>query len=71
MVFPGNEEERYSTWDEAVAGHKRMVKKYEKEMKDLTQKENWTPELIYVNKTRLIIGFIFGFLLGLYTRLFF
>ena len=40
-------------------------------MKDLTKKENWTSELTYVNKSRLIIGFIIGFLLGLYTRLFF
>lgn len=40
-------------------------------MKDLTKKENWTPELIYVNKSRLIIGLILGFLLGLYTQLLF
>jgi len=40
-------------------------------MKDLTKKENWTPELRYVNKTRLLIGLLIGFLLGLYTRFFF
>ena len=42
-----------------------------KPMKDLTKIENWTPELRYVNKSRLIIGLIVGFLFGLYTRLFF
>lgn len=40
-------------------------------MIDLTKKENWTPELKYVNKSRLILGFIIGFLFGLYTQLFF
>lgn len=40
-------------------------------MKDLTKKENWDESLKYVAKSRLIIGLIFGFLLGLYTRLFF
>ena len=40
-------------------------------MKDLTKKENWTEELRYVNKSRLLVGLIIGFLLGLYTRLFF
>ena len=40
-------------------------------MKDLTRKENWTEELKYINKSRLIIGVIIGFLVGLYTRLFF
>jgi len=40
-------------------------------MKDLTKKENWTSELKYVNKSRLILGLVLGFLLGLYTRLFF
>jgi len=37
-------------------------------MKDLTKKENWTLELRYINKSRLIIGFILGFLLGLYIQ---
>lgn len=31
-------------------------------MKDLTKKENWTPELRYVNTTRIIIGFVLGVL---------
>lgn len=39
-------------------------------MKDLTKKENWTEELRYVNKSRLIIGLILGFLLGLWTSIF-
>ena len=34
-------------------------------MKDLTKKENWTPELRYVHKSRLIIGFILGVIVGL------
>jgi len=33
-------------------------------MKDLTKKENWTPELRYVHRSRLIAGTVFGFLLG-------
>jgi len=28
MVFPGNDMERYSTKEEALEGHKRMVEKY-------------------------------------------
>ncbi len=34
-------------------------------MNKLTRKENWTPELRYVHKSRLIIGFLIGLLLGL------
>ena len=40
-------------------------------MKDLTKKENWDDDLRYVARSRLKIGLIAGFLLGLYTRLFF
>ena len=40
-------------------------------MPDLTKKENWTPDLRYVARSRLIIGLIAGFLLGRYTNLFF
>ena len=38
-------------------------------MRDLTKKENWTEELRYVNKTRLILGFILGVIFTLYTLL--
>lgn len=34
-------------------------------MKDLTKKENWTPELIYVHKSRLILGVVLGFFMGI------
>lgn len=34
------------------------------DMKDLTKKENWTPELIHVHKTRMFMGFIFGTMFG-------
>jgi len=32
--------------------------------KKLGKRENWTDELTYVHKTRLIIGFILGFVIG-------
>jgi len=32
--------------------------------KNLSHKENWTEQLIYVHKTRLILGFILGIILG-------
>ncbi len=31
---------------------------------DLTKKENWTKELIYVHRTRLTLGFILGIIMG-------
>jgi len=37
-------------------------------MKDLTKDENWTPEMIYVHRTRLVLGVILGFILGIVTR---
>jgi len=33
-------------------------------MKHLQCRNNWTPELIYVHRTRLIIGAILGFIVG-------
>jgi len=33
--------------------------------RDLTKKENWTKELRYVHRSRLIVGFIIGVLFGL------
>ena len=33
-------------------------------MKDLTKKENWDEDLTYVHRSRLLIGFILGFLSG-------
>jgi hypothetical protein len=33
-------------------------------MKDLTKKENWTPEMVYIHRTRLIFGLLYGVLLA-------
>ena len=33
--------------------------------KKLQDRKNWTPELIYVHRTRLILGFIIGLIVGL------
>jgi len=30
----------------------------------LSKKENWTPELIWVHRTRFILGVILGFCMG-------
>jgi len=35
-------------------------------MKDLTKKENWDDDLIYVHRSRLIIGLFAGIWIGLY-----
>ena len=34
-------------------------------MKDLTKRENWTEEMIYIHKSRLLIGMIFGIVIGI------
>ncbi len=31
----------------------------------LTKVENWTPLLVYIHVSRMIVGFILGFLLGI------
>ena len=31
-------------------------------MKDLTKKENWNEELVYVHRSRLVLGFCLGIL---------
>lgn len=33
--------------------------------KKLSHRENWTKELAYVHITRLIVGFILGFIVGI------
>lgn len=40
-------------------------------MIDLTKKENWTPELIYIHRSRLIIGLVLGFIFGILYSLYF
>ena len=37
----------------------------EAERLELTKSENWTPLLIYIHVTRIIIGAIIGFLMGI------
>ena len=32
---------------------------------DLSKKENWTPQLTYIHRSRLLIGLILGFILGI------
>ncbi len=34
----------------------------------LSKKENWTEELIYVHRTRLLLGVILGIIVGFFTR---
>ena len=44
---------------------------YEKIRVKLCNRRNWTPELLYVHKTRLLIGFVAGLVLGFIIGLFF
>lgn len=31
---------------------------------DLTKKENWTPLMVHIHRSRLIVGVVLGFMLG-------
>ena len=46
------------------------IKEFMKIGENLTRKENWTDELRYVHITRLIVGFILGIIVAVWSILF-